>query len=351
MTVSQKVTLTLNAYNYAFVTSNTFSANLGGLAGGDSQCALAATNGGLPGHYVALLSTSTVNAISRLGSARGWIRTDGLPVGDDSSSLFNSGKMYYPVYMNEFAAALGGLTFSGSNDNGTVASIEAGTFSTCSDWTSNASALEFLGGSSSAAGIDWLGGAGSLCTNPASLYCFGTDLATPLTPATSSGRLGFLSTGVWDTSTGTAAADALCQSEATSASLASASSFLALLASPSVAASSRFNLTGANWIRTDGIPMASSPAAFVSGTLAAPLIVAANGTSYAATINSGDTVATGSPSTTLTSPGTAATTCNGWTVDSSNGTLEFGLAGETLGRQVAFAPRACGTFHVYCLQP
>lgn len=357
MTASQRVTLTLNAYNYAFVTSNAaFGANLGGLTGADSECAMAATNVGLPGHYVALISTSTTNASSRLGSAQGWIRTDGLPVANDAASLFNSGKMYYPIDVDEFGVKfVPNFILSATNDNGTEEPIQSGVSATCDDWTSNASTLEVIYGSATAAGLGWLSTGGTFCTLQGSLLCFGTDLTAPLAPAATSGRFAFLSTGTWDTATGMAAADTLCQTEATAAALPSPSSFVSLLASTTASPASRLNTSGANWVRTDGIPVASSTGAFVSGTWSAPIIVAANGTSYAATIDPGDTVATGVSASvigSLTGAGTAATTCSGWTVDSSSGTLEEGRTGETAGFQVTFtANAACGSYHVYCLQP
>jgi hypothetical protein len=67
--------------NFAFVTSTkqlptTFGSDL---AGADAICNTRATQAGLLGTYVAWLSSTTMPAVNRLGGARGWIRTDGLP--------------------------------------------------------------------------------------------------------------------------------------------------------------------------------------------------------------------------------------------------------------------------------
>jgi hypothetical protein len=64
-------------YNYAFASSAVYvPGSFGGLAGADEKCQTLATNAGLPGHFLAWLSTSTTDARSRFASARGWIRPD-----------------------------------------------------------------------------------------------------------------------------------------------------------------------------------------------------------------------------------------------------------------------------------
>src|SRR5262249_30645591 len=76
--------------HYAFVTSTTYvPGNWGSVGTADSACNTRAAAAGLPavGSYRAWLSTSTVTARSRLTPARGWIRTDGLPVADTAVSL------------------------------------------------------------------------------------------------------------------------------------------------------------------------------------------------------------------------------------------------------------------------
>ena len=62
--------------NIMFVTSTTSNGSLGGLAGADTACKDRAAAAGLPGNYVAYLSTSTITAPSRVGAASGWVRTD-----------------------------------------------------------------------------------------------------------------------------------------------------------------------------------------------------------------------------------------------------------------------------------
>lgn len=71
--------------NIMFVTKNTFTGSLGGLNGADGECKIAASQAGLPGTYRAYLSSIEpgqvlVTAPSRVGTARGWVRVDGVPV-------------------------------------------------------------------------------------------------------------------------------------------------------------------------------------------------------------------------------------------------------------------------------
>ena len=69
----------------------------------------AAQAAGLSGTFVALLSTSTVDAKSRLGTARGWVRTDGKPFADRQEDLFRSNcgsALYYPPRLDEFGNIL-----------------------------------------------------------------------------------------------------------------------------------------------------------------------------------------------------------------------------------------------------
>src|SRR5262245_55711495 len=59
--------------NIVFVASSLTDGGIGGLAQADDICAARAEEAGLAGTYVAYLSTTSVNAIDRLGSARGWV--------------------------------------------------------------------------------------------------------------------------------------------------------------------------------------------------------------------------------------------------------------------------------------
>ena len=73
--------------NLVFVTSTTYRGDLGGLQAADARCRERARAANLRGTFVALLSSSTVDARTRLGTARGWVRTDGRPFADTQDDL------------------------------------------------------------------------------------------------------------------------------------------------------------------------------------------------------------------------------------------------------------------------
>src|SRR5947207_2017750 len=74
--------------NIAFLSQPTVVVGtLGSASAADQACGDQAIAAGLPGTYVAWISTSTSNAIDRLAGARGWVRVDGVPFADQLSEL------------------------------------------------------------------------------------------------------------------------------------------------------------------------------------------------------------------------------------------------------------------------
>ncbi len=121
-----------------FVSSRSYSGNLGGLAGADAECADMAANAGLTRTYVALLSTSTVDAIDRVSwggdiyiiDAGGDAHNLGAP--DNFYSYANTA-MDTPIKFNETTAADGGnMIFTGTLGDGSSSGAN------CNDWTSSA---------------------------------------------------------------------------------------------------------------------------------------------------------------------------------------------------------------------
>jgi len=300
--------------NIAFVTSLTYDGNLatlqGGLAGADKKCHILANAAGLPDNtYRAWLSTSSVNAIDRLGAARGWVRVDGKPFADTKEDIA-AGKIYHPLRVDEnghYDNTPGGSdVWTGTDSDGTVSS-----FGTCSDWA-NSAGNGNTGDDDGVASVFTSYGSQS-CGNQARLYCFGVDRNVPVTVNPAAGRVAFISRGFWPVGGGLAGADGLCQEEAGSASL--SGTFKALLAANGASAASRFNTSGPAWVRPDGVAIATTAAALFSADfLNTAINQLADGTYYLG--NYGVWTGAASPTT----PGTAATTCNSWTVN--NDTLE-----------------------------
>ena len=251
--------------NIVFLTSQKHVGNFGGLAGANAFCNSSAVAAGVPGNFVAFLGTAAGQGTSpyaQLGSARGWIRIDGLPFTDTVSGLQTGRIMWYPAALDEFGNPGATEYFTGL-----VNPLET-TGSTCTDWTSSSNSVTAIGGEGSEGGYFdsfWLMPCGA-----ASIACFGTDFTTPVSVTPPSGRHVFTSSGTIGASGGVAAADTFCQTAAQSAGLANPGNFRAALATSTASIASRFNLSGAPWVRVDGVLVASSAANFMAGTLMAP---------------------------------------------------------------------------------
>jgi hypothetical protein len=336
---STSASLVVNGNNYVFVTSTITSGNIGGTAGGDQMCSEAAADAGLPGTYRAWLSTPASNVRDRLGAARGWIRVDGAPV-FDSLAAMASEEMFFPLNLDENGQATTYHVWTGSNDDGTYSGWGA-----CQSWTSADPSLWDVGGSGSLQSAGWSDGTNvTACdVQTTALDCFGIDLNAPLVFTKTSGRVAFVTRTSWDPSTGIPQADALCALEAIAANL--PGTFLALLATPTASAISRFDLSQANWVRPDGIPVALSPSALASGMMTAAIDVYSDGT-----------YSTDHPNvwTGATSPaaiGSPQTTCNNWT-ESDGGVGNYGRENSASGQSFynGYDVPCTTQAPVYCLQ-
>jgi hypothetical protein len=330
--------------NIVFATSTKQAAALGGLGGADTLCAQRAQAASLPGTYRAWLSTTTVDAISRLGTASGWVRPDGRPVLNLPTDIAKN-KIFYPPRQDEFGTDLGAgqwvMTATGAD--GKLSTNPKRT--TCVDFTSGVADGNNLEVGSSSSSCSTFTDAGvSSCQTAARIYCFGIDRTAQVVVTPTTGRLAFTTTGQWTPGGGIASADALCQSEATAASLPGV--YGALLAPLGATAASRFNTSDLPWIRADGIPLTSTASAFFSATL---LDVAPNTTANGATYFPNHGLWSGAA--TMTTAGTSTTTCGDWL--STSGTGVGGLDGDTrvdflFGMYTSFS--CASPYRLLCLQ-
>jgi hypothetical protein len=268
-------------------------------------------------------------ARGRIAAARGWQRVDGKPIFDLASDV-TSGKMYYPIGLDEFGAkVITTVTTSSDSAGDTSYPCDTGSMT----WA----------GASSATFPDWLFARGAIpCTLAAPIYCFGTDKTQPLVVVPQAGRRAFLTVGgLAVDASGLAKADALCMSEASAARL--SGTFLALLPTSTASAISRFSLAGANWVRLDGIPLAASPQAFAAGQIDAPLNVTSAG-SYVGRlfVMTGGTLPSQAQSI-------AIRTCSDWTSGSLD--FEMGQPNDTARLFDALTYDQCTTpYPIYCLE-
>lgn len=331
--------------NVAFVTAaDVIPGALGAIAGADARCQADADAAGLPGQYVAWLSDTTTNAIDRLAVARGWVRPDGLPVTDTAAELAARGP-FVPISVMADGTDLTSVTavdvVTASTNAGYPTS--SNTSGTCMDWTSTTD--DVLVGAAQSTN-DWshvsLGLTGP-CSAPHRLYCFGTGLSTAVAPSAIAGqRRAFLTATSIMPGSGIASFDALCQADADAAGL--GGSFRALVATTTASAASRFDATGATWVRIDGVPLAPTAADLLATGFRTSLNQLANGTYRRALVA---TVFTGA--TTITAVGSES--CMSWdtaiaSMDARAGSYHFAGA-RALDQQLA----ACNLNRpLYCLE-
>jgi len=333
----------VEGYNIVFVSSTSYTPReLGGHAGADAICQQLAATAGWSGTFVAWISTSTLSAFGKLGSASGFVRADGLPFADTATDI-KSALIAYPLRSDENGVDIGMDTVGLGPPvmTGTDASGQAEINFNCQDWTQYSGPDVYRAGWASAGGVEWTAGSIAICNAPGRLYCFETDHVRPLAAFAQSGRRAFVSDSTFLPSGGIAAADVLCTHDAAVAGL--VGSYRALLADVDRTAASHMDPAGAPWVRVDGVLIAWTVAELLAGHWLAPINRHANGSpqSY---VN----VWTGAPAP--DAPGTASSTCEGW-AGSQNDQGTVGHVNFSNGAGFSYTSSPCtNEFRVYCLE-
>lgn len=345
MTQAQSVTASFTAHgNLMFVTSTTYTGNLGGLAGADAACQARANAAGRPGTYKAWLSTATVNANSRFGSASGWVRPDGKPFANTVADVGN-GKIFYPPEFDEFGNNAGDVAGMTNTMIGGVAGGVQGpnSDSDCEGFTSTTP--DTSGGFTAAS--SWMFEINTFmsCSSGGRLFCFGVDsTATVTLPAPpTNARRAFQR--IWGPGGGIAAADTACQSEATAAGL--SGTYKALLATVGASALSRFNLMAGPWVRVDNAVILPTAQAWSTATeFDTGLNLSADGQTYFGNVGAW------SGAIGMTAAGTVTSTCNNWT-DTTATAYVGGTGTAVVSRLFANIPAQCNITDgllITCLQ-
>ena len=327
-------TLTANftelANNLIFVSSETFTATLGGSAPYDAACNRLATAAGINdasgAGYVAAVS-GTAPFVDRIPAiARGWIRMDGMPFADTLQSLFdtNDPAPFYPVLLDEWGSPSLDLVWTGTSENGVVAN-------NCDSWTPGSDDYGVLGIPTS---VTWTGNAGQGCTASNPVYCMGITKSAPVVPQPYTGQR------VWTTATtlsvGNQSPDAFCQASRPAGVVNAA----ALIASTTRAGGTLLDLE-ATYVRPDGA-LVGTGAQLLVGLLTTPLSIANDGSQ----LTSLDDVWTGGP---LRSMSVAEANCNDWTDPASS--AAFGDPTDTSSRGFLVANEPCTEpKRVYCVE-
>lgn len=172
-----------------FVSSMRFDGNLGGLTGADQWCNNLAADAGLPGQYMAWLSSSTLDAGQRLvGHSEPYVLVDGTLVADEFSVFTTHDADIEHVYLQHAidtselgdepprGTACAGLPAGLPVWTGTITTGTWNTDSTCNDWTSaDPSDQEASVADARQTDSFWTHWCSEVaCDTTASIYCFQT---------------------------------------------------------------------------------------------------------------------------------------------------------------------------------
>jgi hypothetical protein len=157
-----------------FVTSGSWSGDLGGLAGADALCQSAADDAGLGGAWVAFLSASGATATSRIGAGP-YERLDGVTIAVDKASLLD-GSLDAPLNVTELGTVVSKAVFTGSVANGTQGT-HTRVNGLCDEWENGCGVCYgdhyyAQSGQSGNTNDDWVDWGWQFCSSGSGLYCF-----------------------------------------------------------------------------------------------------------------------------------------------------------------------------------
>jgi uncharacterized repeat protein (TIGR02543 family) len=331
VTVKSDVTATARFvpidHNLVFATSEKGDGYFGGLAAGDAMCSRLATAANLAGTYRAYLSTSSVNAVSRLTvpgtstPARGFVRLDGKPIFDAIDDVA-IGRVWYPIHYDENGNALAtgdDAAWTGTQPNGHSSGA------VCNDWQKPATGSAYATyGEASAGPPLWVasnsGGCGAGEDNyfgPYRLTCFMVDKTTAVAaPTPVIGKRIWVSKNAWVPAGGRAAADAVCAADKPG----TVANAAALLSTTDRAAADLLD-PAATYVRPgDGVAVGTGADLIAVSRSAATLEVGPWTTADGSYTTSNYFFFSGvPPGGNATTKGTADSTCDDWTATTNKG--------------------------------
>jgi hypothetical protein len=327
--------------NLVFATAGTrVPGELDGVANADAFCQASAAAAGLPGTYVAWLSTTTTAAKNRLAARSGWFRPDGQPFLFKMDDL-STGRVLYPPALDELGQPLPAGAAVVTETTATGAAVAG---SHCMDYLSpSVQGLLVTGEPTGGTGRWTAGGVGAACNQPAHYYCFGKDFMSAIAVLQPQGEpVMFVSSGTFAPGNGPAAADALCQAESSAAMLPGGVT-IALITSGGKSVQERladYDFPAGLVLRPDGIPVAAGVEELLAG---GPMFASPNVTADASTYLDVD-VWTGAVSF-----DTVSFDCSNWTSSGGlSGTIRHAASSRV---DTPAETRACSTagLHVWCL--
>lgn len=150
-------------YKRVFLTSTTYTGNLGGLAGGDAKCQARADAAKLGGTWRAWLSTATTSAADRIPDAEYRLLDLSTVVATNKADL-TDGTIAHNIDRDELGVRRSSFVWTGTGNDGVTLG------NSCNGWLSQAMNI-FLGKNEE---LDKWSNAGTIggCSNTLRLYCF-----------------------------------------------------------------------------------------------------------------------------------------------------------------------------------
>lgn len=160
-----------NSFKKVFVTSTTYTGNLGGIVGADAKCMERAAAGGLTGTFKAWIANgTTAPATSMTHSAGPYLLVHWESVADNWTDL-TDGSLGRAIDQTEFGDSLSGAELWSNVNN--IGASSATSDSHCNNWTDGTSNYFGTYGSYSEFGVETWSAEGTLsCNSRRPLYCF-----------------------------------------------------------------------------------------------------------------------------------------------------------------------------------
>ena len=152
-----------------FVTSTTYTGDLGGALDADGECTAVAASAGLPGSFRAWISDAGTSPAARLDTSFAGVyqRTDGQPIAVGWSDL-TDGALMHPIALDEFGADVFASPYAWT---GTTADGDP-IASHCTGWSTTSAAVSGVVGDIHATDDGWTDLDLRTCNLAFRLYCF-----------------------------------------------------------------------------------------------------------------------------------------------------------------------------------
>lgn len=291
-------------YNLGFVSAAAQTANLGSANAYDARCNVLATAAGLNNAsgnaYVAWVSDALSNVLTRLGTARGWVRMDNRPFATTTTSL-QAGAVYYPIRIDEYGVDVGArAVMTGINNDGVVSS------SNCMSWTSSSASQFMTTGDAASGSGGWSSNNLIMCSVAAPVYCLMKTITATLVPTIEAGKRIYLSENY--TPGLSLTPDQRCGLDKP----AGLGTVKALVAT-TVANAAGVLSASQRYVRPDGMFIGTGADLAAGGRLTSGMWQTGAG------VYAGNSQRAWTGAATPTSIGTAGTTCTGWTSSATTG--------------------------------